>query len=373
LREPARVRATLAELRPMAEVGPVELGEVRRVLEPRLATLRPENRQRRFGRLFVASIDELRGRAFHTVFVPGLAEGLFPRKASEDPLLLDSDRLRLDEGLPTVDERVRRERRLLRIAIGAAKRRLVVSYPSLDTLANRGRVPSFYALDLLRAAEGSLPDLQQLERRAALASSSRLGWPAPLDPATAIDVAEYDLATLSGLLAAGDGSRHRSAAAGGHRRKGRARYLLDTNACLGRSLRLRYRRYTQRGLGEGDGMVTRDPEVLEALSRFRLAERAVSPTSLQHFAACPYRYHLHSHLGLRPRERRERLEQMDPATRGSIFHEAIFHLLTEWRAAGRLPMAPALLPALLRDADRVLARVAAAWLEDLAPAIPRVW
>ena len=55
-------------------------------------------------------------------------------------------------------------------------------------------MPSFYALEAVRAAKGRLPDFAELAREAETVTSARVGWPAPSDPATAIDDAEHDLA-----------------------------------------------------------------------------------------------------------------------------------------------------------------------------------
>ena len=366
LADPERVLEVLSELRPMAEVGPVGLQEVRRVLAERLSLLRTEPTRRRFGRVLVATIDELRGRRFHTVFLPGLAEGLFPRRALEDPLLLDQDRRRLDPGLITQERRFAEERRLLRVAIGAAEDTLVTSYPSLDTAHGRSRVPSFYALDLLRAAEGRLPDLEHLERRAVAGSSLRLGWPAPRDPGTAIDDAEFDLATLTRLMEQPP-----------EEVKSRGRYLLDTNEHLRRSLRNRYARWAQKW-SRADGLKSSEPETLRIMHTQRPTERSYSPTSLQHFAACPYRFYLHGVLRLRSRERIEQLEQMDPLTRGALFHQVQFELLTLLKDRNLLPMQGrrsehGYLETLYRLTDQTLDAVAGRYEEDLAPAIPRVW
>ncbi len=366
LKTPDRVLEVLSELRPMAEVGPVRLQEVRRVLAERLSLLRTEPTRRRFGRVLVATIDELRGRRFHTVFLPGLAEGLFPRRALEDPLLLDQDRRRLGLGLITQEQRFAKERRLLRIAIGAADRRLITSYPSLDTIQGRSRVPSFYALDILRAAEGRFPDLQSLERRAAAGSSLRLGWPAPKDPKTAIDDAEFDLATLTGLMEQRPEGN-----------VGRGRYLLDTNAHLRRCLRNRYSRWAHKW-SPADGLISSNDETLRILHSHRPTERSYSPTSLQHFAACPYRFYLHGVLRLRLRDRIEQLEQMDPLTRGALFHQVQFELLSLLKDRRLLPMQgrqgePDYLDTLYHLTDQTLEAVAKRYEEDLAPAIPRVW
>ena len=374
LADPDRVLEVLAELRPMAEVGPVSLTEVRRVLAERLSLLRTEPTRRRFGRVFVATLDELRGRSFHTVFLPGLAEGIFPRRAHEDPLLLDEDRRRLAEqgGRPMVtqEDRFSRERRLLRLAVGAAEEALITSYPSLDALHGRSRVPSFYALDLLRAAEGRLPELQRLERRATTTSSLRLGWPAPRDPALAVDEAEFDLATLTRWMEPAGPDRGRDLT-------GRGRYLLDTNPFLRRALRNRYSRWGAKWT-QADGLWGRDEVTAKILKSQHPRERAYSPTALQQFAACPYRFYLHGLIRLRRRERFEPLEQMDPLTRGSLYHQVQFELLTLLKDRRLLPMQgrrhdPEYVETLHRLTDQCLDAVAERYEEELAPAIPRVW
>ncbi len=353
LRHPESVLAVLSELEPMREVGPASLDEVYDVLCERLGSLRNEPPRRRYGRVFVGSIEEARGRSFDVVFLPGLAEGLFPRRAFEDPLLLDEQRLQLAAGLQTQDDRVASERMLLRSAAAAAAKNLVVSYPRMDVTQARARVPSFYALEVVRAAEGRLPSLREFEKRAARASSSRLDWPAPATPRDAIDDAEYDLASLQASLklrgAAGTGS---------------ARYLMQANQSLARSLRTRGRRWRNRWF-DADGIVDPDPATLDALQTHRLTNRSYSPSSLQHFAACPYRFALHAVFQFRPREEPARLEQMDPLTRGALFHSAQFELFRE--------LARSQPRNVLDLADQVLDRVAARYEDDLAPAIPRVW
>lgn len=362
LRDPDRVLSVLAELEPMDRVGPVGLAEVQRTLEERLSFLRVEPPPHRQGRLFVASIDEARGRAFDVVFLPGLAEGLFPRRAAEDPLLLDQIRETLSDALDTQDDRYARERLLLRVAAGAAVRHLVVSYPTVDAMQGRARVPSFYALDVLRAADGRLPDLETLRGYTREASRSRLGWPAPQRAALAIDPAEFDVAYLQPYL-----TRHGSADA-----RGRARFLLETNAWLARSLRTRWLRWQDR-VGPADGIVAPAEPTLEVLARHRLTQRSYSPTALQQFAACPYRFLLYAIHRLRPREEVAPLERIDPLTRGSLFHEVQYLLFVRLRDAELLPVTAANRDAAVRLGDELLDETAGRYEEELAPAIARVW
>jgi CRISPR/Cas system-associated exonuclease Cas4 (RecB family) len=355
LRDPESALAVLAELEPMGEVGPASLDEVFGVLSERLRFLRREPPVRRYGCVFVGAIDEARARSFDVVFLPGLAEGLFPRRAFEDPLLLDVHRRTLTAGLTLQNDRVARERLLLRIAAAAASTRLVVSYPRMDAVEARPRVPSFYAMEVVRAAEGRLPDLRNFEKRAASAAPARLGWPAPLDQSQAIDDAEYDLATLGPYV----NMERRDA-------RGKGRYLLQANQHLARSLRGRWRRW-KKSWSAADGIVDPDAATLAVLAGNRLGARSYSPSALQHFAACPYRFLLHGIHRLRPRDEAVALERMDPLTRGSLFHAAQFVLFRriESNAVGTGDI--------YKLMDRVLEEVAAEYAEKLAPAIPGVW
>jgi ATP-dependent helicase/nuclease subunit B len=356
LRRPDGVLAVLAEFEPMGDVGPVMLEEVAEVLSDRLRFLRSEPPQRRWGRVFVGSIEEARGCEFRAVFLPGMAEGLFPQRALEDPLLLDDFRIAVAEALPLRKHKGIQERQRLHLAVAAAGERFIASYPRMDVAEARPRVPSFYALELPRALEGALPKLSEFETSARDAAPARLNWPAPQETSQAIDDAEYDLAVLGSAL----------------KRQQGARYLMETNQNLARSLRSRYTRWRP-AWKESDGLLTRDAATLSALGEHRLAARAWSPSSLEQFAGCPYKFALHGILRLRPREDAAPLQYLDPMTRGALFHAVQFALLGELRSADLLPVNAQRLPDALVAADRTLELVARQYQEDLAPAIPRVW
>lgn len=362
LRDPDSVLAVLSELEPMGEVGPVELPEIRQVLTERLSFLRRDPPLRRYGHVLVATIEEAAGRSFEMVFLPGLAEGVFPRRPSEDPLLLDEYRKQAGSALTIQNDRLREERLLLRTAVAAGRRTLHVSYPRMDTVEGRARVPSFYALEVLRAAEGRLPALAELEKRAAEAAESRLGWPAPKDPQLALDDAEYDLAVLEPLL-------HRPP----EEVKGHGVYLLEESKPLERSLRTRWKRWDPRWWPDADGLFKPEAPALAVLKKHSMPVRSYSASALQHYAVCPYQFLLYAIFRLRERDRSEAIERMDPLTRGALFHEVQFRFLTALRKAKLIPIDAGSLAHATDVGDKVFAKVAADYEEKLAPAIPRVW
>lgn len=372
LRRPEEVLKTLAELEPMSAVGPVDLDEVQLVLAPRLRELTAPPPRRRYGAVLVGPADAARGLAFDVVFVPGLAEKLFPRKLVEDPILLDEQRREIGEvDLATQKDRVEAERLALRLAVGAARRRVYLSYPRVDVQQARPRVPSFYGLEALRAAEGKLPGFEELGARAEATAAGRLGWPAPSRPEDAIDEAEYDLALLAPLLEADPDTV-----------AGTAHYLVNANPHLGRALRARSRRWIRRWT-PADGLVEADQTdaflgpswelARQAMKAHQLSARSFSPTALQHFSACPYRFFLQAIHRLQPREELAPLEVIDPLTRGGLFHHVQFKVLSRLRDAGQLPVTPSNVEWAVSVVDDVLDTEARKYEDELAPAIPKVW
>lgn len=378
LRRHERVSRILAELRSMEAIGPVTLEEVRTVLNDRLRTLRDEPSRRRYGRVLVCAIDELPGRMAQAVFVPGMAERLFPQKQREDPLLLDQIRQSLNRtgtgtdhpafgALPTIEDRVARERLRLQLVAGAASERIYFSYPRMEMTESRPRVPSFYALEVDRAQQGRIPEPDEFQKRTDNAVQARLSWPAPMDADRAIDDAEHDLAIIQPLL-----RQDRDAVFG------RARYLLDLNESLGRSLRSRWQRWQKRW-SQADGLYAPGDHARLALQKRSLHARPYSVSALQKYAVCPYQFYLSAVLKLEPREDAAHIERLDPMTRGSIVHRIQAELTRQVMSLaaavddGRVDPRDPRVAGSVEQFRKTVDAIVAEFHDTLAPAIDRVW
>jgi RecB family exonuclease len=334
LEDPERVVELLEQLEPMGDIGPVGLAEVLLVLSPRLNSLREIPKGAPYGKVWIAGIGEARGMSFRRVFVPGVNEGLFPRPPAADPLL--PERTRGDDA------------ELLRVAAACATERLTLSYSTLDLLTGRPRVPSFYAFEAHRAAGGPDLDVRQFEDRARTETETRIGWPAPRDAAQAIDDAEFDLAALR------------------DRAPGSGQYLKRLPGRAVEALRARWVRW-HKPWKAADGLIVEEIGG-DALKPYFLKERPWSPSALQQYARCPYRFALHGIFGLRPQERPSAVQRLDRATRGRLYHETLFEILSE-----RSPITRENVGAVLERIDAALAMVAARAEAELAPAIPQIW
>ncbi|MEP6782455.1 MAG: PD-(D/E)XK nuclease family protein [Acidobacteriota bacterium] len=359
--KPERVLRMLRELAPLSAIGPVTLREVRDVLTPRLSTLTHEPPRRRQGRVFIGTPSAARGRSFKVVFVPGLAERMFPQKIREDSLLPDDRRDDLGDALATQPRRAADERLQLTLAVGAASDRLYVSYPRVELNESRPRVSSFYVLDIIRAIEGRIPPLGELADRAFKTGAATLAWPAPRDPAAAIDDFEHDLSTMGALLA----SKSESV-------KGRARYLYELSPELRRSLTSRWLRWHKKW-DPADGIMRSTEFIQPALAAQRLGARPYSLTALQRYSACPYQFLMAAIYRLAPLELPAPLQKMDPLTRGDLFHQMQASALRALQADGLLPLSAENLPAAQQRLNAAIREVHDREYDRLSPAIDRVW
>ena len=183
-----------------ARSGQIDLDEARRVLAERLLTIESEPPAYRYGRVFVGTPHQARGRSFRVVFVPGLAERMFPQKPREDPMMLDALR-------EAVERRAAQTAAAARVGAAAAatgRRRRVRSAVCLVSAHRAERIARARAV-VLRArrdarGDGPVPDHEELEQQAREAGDATLAWPAPSIPAEAIDNQEHDLAVLRRLL-----------------------------------------------------------------------------------------------------------------------------------------------------------------------------
>ncbi len=347
LRDASHVVDLLAELEPMADIGPVSLDEVLLVLGSRLNSVVAITEDSRFGKVWIGSIEESRGLSFCRVFAPGLNEGLFPRPPAEDPLLLESQRSTLGIELRADDTE------LLRTVAACAAERLTLSFSRLDLLTGRERVPSFYAFEAHRAAGRPEMGVREFETLARSAIATRIGWPAPLDPTNAIDDSEFDLATLAHLV------------------PGSGQYLKRLPGRSVQSLRARWARW-HKSWKAADGLIVEEIGS-DALTPYLLTNRSWSPSAIQQYARCPYRFALRGIFGLRPAEEAGGIQRIDPATRGEIYHAIQFELLRKLAIDGLLPIEGANLRDALARLDEVTAQVTARFEADLAPAIPQIW
>ncbi len=110
-----------------------------------------------------------RGVRFDVLFIPGLVQGSVPVMPREDPILTDSERIRLnklysvnnDYPLPIKLARSDEEKMLFALAVDSAKERLYLSYPA-NQISGGSLLPSRFLLEMCRIVSGHSVGTDQL-------------------------------------------------------------------------------------------------------------------------------------------------------------------------------------------------------------------
>lgn len=249
------------------------------------------------GRLGVRALDAMdaRGHRFDAVIILGLKEKLFPRAVPEDPVLRDSARAALRDGagywVGLKGAGYEEERLLFYLVCASARERLVCVYPRSDE-SGKAEVASTYLRELCRAA-GLPPPGEAPERRVARQPDRRL---AELEP-------ELLTPREAGLLASLRGDE-------------------PDEPALAEGLRLVARLGQGGAPGPHDGL-TRPPAAEVAVWK----ERGLSPSALDEYAACPFRFFAKRLLKLGVEEEANEAGELGHLERGRIYHAVLerFH------------------------------------------------
>ena len=359
-----KVEEKLKELAALAAVEPAgaTFPQFRQALEDALKV--PAGRSGVTGSgVFAAPLSAALGMEFDAVWVLGMAEGAFPGRLAEDPLLPDAVRAQAGGGrLPLRRTSAAEERRLYLAALAAGRRRFL-SYARTGQPGRRAQHPAPWLLDAATALNGGARvSAEELDRPAFAEAAG--GWltviqspQSGLDDAAggrAADAHEFDLSAVAewrksnypleshplafsepapARVAAGDGG-------GGYAGDGDS----GNGSILGRALRLELSR-NETALTDWDGYVAPAAAASPRLSR--ALTRTLSPTRLERWAVCPYRFFLADVLSLSALEPLEELLTISPMERGSLVHrilERFIHEAIEQRAgeiAAAAPWTPA--------------------------------
>ncbi len=321
---------TLAALERLARLLPEEkvpLAEFSSLLGLFAAGTRT-GRRRNSGAVRVVGVREIAHLAVPYLFIGDLVEGAMPRLTTRLPFTTDAETRRL--ATRSKEDILREERYHFTAALLAARSRVYLSYPAAD-----GATPLVRSgfVDAVREAfspetwgSGDFPDSALAAARRAGALLARGETPAGMPPGLTVREAVR---------------------------------------------RLNVENYHRKGGYDSpyDGLLAGDPAIVAALAE-RFGEGAVfSPTALETYADCPFRFYLERALGLAP------LPEADPdltaQERGSLVHRIACRFYSGWKRDGNGAVTEACYPDALRlilstgreEADR-FAFTSPAWVAD---------
>lgn len=301
------VLATLEELARLFPGEKVPLVEFSSLLGILVAGTRAGRRRNPLA-VQVIGIREVPHLAVPYLFIADLVEGAMPRLTTRLPFTTDAETRRL--GTRSKDDVLREERYHFVASLLAARTRVYLSSPAADgstPLVRSGfldAVREAFSPEAWGSSDFSASRLAAARRAGALLACGEV--PAGMPPG----------------IAAGEAAR-----------------------------RLNIENYHRKGGYDSpyDGLLAGDPAIVAALAE-RFGEGAVfSPTALETYADCPFRFYLERVLGLAP------LPQADPdltaQERGNLVHRVAYRFYSGWRRDGNGPVTGTCLPDAL---DRIL-------------------
>ena len=275
--------------------------------------------------VFVANLNFARGMEFDAVYLVGMAEGAFPPPGREDPLIPDQIRTDLDvvASLPLRRSTANDERRSY-ISAMASGAECMLSYARSDPSSRRELHPSAWLLQSASAFYGSQVGSKELVR---LGKEEWLTVIRSLENSLdfvettgAADVHDFDVASVASWRSTGKSvSEH---------------FLADDGTTLGRSLSMERARQSS-GFTEWDGNLIELSGQSNKLALPTTSE--VSPTRLEQWAGCPYRYFLGYVLNISSQERPEEILTISAMDRGNVIHDILEQFVVQTTGAGKGP------------------------------------
>ena len=334
-----RVTAVLEELGTLDSIEPggTDLGGFRQMLDDCLKM--SSGRLGAIGEgVFVGSLGAAQGMEFETVHILGMVGGAFPPRLHDDAIIPDQLREELGEGCPLAlrDQRRIEERRLFRAALASGQKK-ILSYPRSDGVGQRQGYPSPWLMSEAEILHRKCQKIDSLQggaytpiRSVDLEGMAAEEWLSvihsihdsvlSLGGLVPADVHDYDIHSLARWHASGYRvDRH---------------FLMNIGSIGHRALT------AERAL-RSTAFTTWDGNVTSLVGKSRRlgvpGESAHSPTRLELWAKCPFRYYLQHVLEVPVLERPEEILTISPLDRGSLVHNILERFVKSLQENGQLP------------------------------------
>ena len=320
-----KLQAALQELAALDGKEDVTLDDFRAALDETL-----KNSAARSGALgegvFVGPVRSAVGMRFDRVYLVGMVEGLVPSRPSDDPLL--PERERALAGLPT--RRAAAAERYDYLAAAAAGRASVLTFARSNNIAQREQRPSLWFLEEASRLYGSPVYPSMLSSPDEFASLRQQPWFEEVASAQAgisgvsgsqsADLHDYDLHRLWRWRRAG-------------KRIG-AHHLAAPESVLARASGMQpARRGRTLTIWDGDLSQSSSTPGCIGLSNGEI----FSPTRLETWATCPFRYFLSNVLGIAALEQPEEIATISSMDRGSVIHKTLERFIRAAQEQGTIP------------------------------------
>ncbi len=267
------------------------------------------------------------GLELDVVVVVGMAEGSYPSRRRDDPLLPDRVRASVGRDLPLRSDQVCDDHRSL-LAVMAAAGHTTMTFPRGDLRRSSERAPSRWLLDTVEHYDNIRPSGEDLGRKTGDWFTEVPSFIAGLRATTFPGHAqEYDVRALLDTADAGANIASLPLVAE------RPELQRGIELINGR-LSARFTRFDGNLATDGDLRGARLPSPIDP-------DHVTSATRLESWSGCPHAYFVRHILGVQPVEDPEEQYRISPLTLGSLVHYALEHWIADALRDGLIPAAGA--------------------------------
>ena len=268
------------------------------------------------------------GITFPVIFFPGLISGEMPAPPSENPLFLDSERKLFNDAfdwegkLPYRKDLAYEDPILFSMIKSSCLSKLIFTFPRTQSGSNADIVPSPYILEMGKTLTGKevfykdlhkIPGFRFIKKR----FSGNLILEESIDPG------EFKEAYLRSKIAVEPGILTAA--------------LEKALPSFHKSLDSYRNRKNRNNFTSYDGKIT-NPDLLSELSNLVDRGKIISsPTHIERYYLCPYRFLMEKVIGLQKLEAPEEIRKISPIDRGKLYHDIFYRFLQKLQEKGLFP------------------------------------
>ncbi|MCD4785973.1 MAG: PD-(D/E)XK nuclease family protein [Candidatus Eremiobacteraeota bacterium] len=269
------------------------------------------------------------GMTFDAIFIPGLVAGEIPSPPEENPLLLDREKEIFNEifdwegRLPLKSRLVDEEPILLNMLVGCCKKKLIFTFPRTAQGKNASNVPSPYILEIGKALLNKDVFYRDIDNIPGFVSIPRR-FHRIFEQGLFLDTGEYFQGEISRAKEKNDFTVIQAL------EKSSDRFSSAMEFYKNRNYSNDFTRY--------DGRIL-TPDILQNLDKWLKENVATaSPTYIETYYKCPYKFFLSRIIGLRSLSAPEEIKVISGLDRGNIYHDIFYRFYKKLRDSGLVPL-----------------------------------
>jgi len=297
--------------------------------------------------VLIADIKSYSSLHSKVIIIPGLLEKEFPKLYSANSLLLDKEKETLNRklkkpALPSTLNSEQEEKILFKKAILGADNFLRITFPKISEETTEELIPSSLLLSLGAALLGTEVQYDTLKT---IPGFTKIPLKDYRKKETAISYPEFNLKQMQELKENQDTAN--------------LLYLANLSPIFKKNIQGDLKIWKEDNYNEYTGLIKK--KSLQNVLKNSLLRQEFSPTRIEQFAMCPYRYFWRYTLALKKLDDPEKIEEINKRDEGTLIHDILFDFYSQLKKENKLPLTADNWPARKNLLEKIIKKRAEAY------------